>query len=226
MAGRSSFFNTRTLRWSAAGTLVSVLALGAMSLSPGHHVASASTIRPTPVPVAQPHDISRTRTVATPAAVATVATPATVATLATVAPTTSVVPAAASSAAPPTVATTAATAATPTTTTAAPVTTATACQVALAYLAAHAAPGFATFCRPGTLVTAAGASAAYTCVPGAAFTCPDGVAEIIISDPTCAASYENEASNSYWDFAAAGTVAPGSVQDGRTWDPYGACSQG
>jgi cytoskeletal protein RodZ len=111
------------------------------------------------------------------------------------------------------------------TTTAAAATSA-ACTVALAYLAANAAPGFATFCRPGTLVTAAGPSAGYTCVPGSSFTCPDGVAEIIISDPTCAASYENEASNSHWDFSGGTTIAPGAVQDGRTWDPYGACVAG
>jgi len=93
----------------------------------------------------------------------------------------------------------------------------------MAYLAAHAAPGFAHYCRPGALQTADGPSAAYTCVPGVGFTCPDGRAEIIIADPTCAASYENEASNSYWDFSAAGVIAPGAVQNGRTWDPYGEC---
>ena len=68
-----------------------------------------------------------------------------------------------------------------------------ACAVALAYLAAHAAPGFAHFCRPGSLQTAMGASTAYTCLPGTGYSCPDGVAEIIIAEPTCAASYENEA---------------------------------
>jgi hypothetical protein len=101
--------------------------------------------------------------------------------------------------------------------------TAKACAVAMAYLAAHAAPGFAHYCRPGALQTADGPSAAYTCVPGVGFTCPDGRAEIIIADPTCAASYENEASNSYWDFSTAGVIAPGAVQNGRTWDPYGEC---
>ncbi len=98
-----------------------------------------------------------------------------------------------------------------------------ACAVALAYLAAHAAPGFAHFCRPGSLHTALGPSTAYTCLPGAAYSCPDGMAEIIIADPTCPASYENEASNSYWDFSRAGVVRPGMVQNGRTWDPFGAC---
>jgi hypothetical protein len=97
------------------------------------------------------------------------------------------------------------------------------CAVALAYLAAHAAPGFAHFCRPGSLTTALGASAAFTCVPGSEFACPDGVAEIIIAQPACAASYENEASNSYWDFSDGGVVHPGSVQGQRTWDPFGMC---
>ena len=98
-----------------------------------------------------------------------------------------------------------------------------ACAVALAYLAAHAAPGFAHFCRPGSLQTAMGASTAYTCLPGTAYSCPDGVAEIIIAEPTCAASYENEASNSHWDFSHAEVVKPGTVQNGRTWDPFGTC---
>lgn len=98
-----------------------------------------------------------------------------------------------------------------------------ACAVALAYLNAHAAPGFAHFCRPGPFQTALGRSFAYTCVPGKTFTCPDGTAEIIIADPACAASYENEASNSFWDFSRAGVIAPGVVQNGRTWDPFGTC---
>lgn len=98
-----------------------------------------------------------------------------------------------------------------------------ACAVALAYLAAHSAPGFAHYCRPGSLQTALGPSTAYTCRPGIGFSCPDGVAEIIIAKPTCPASYENEASNSFWDFSQAGVVRPGTVQNGRTWDPFGAC---
>ncbi|MDQ2725836.1 MAG: hypothetical protein M3Y36_10125 [Actinomycetota bacterium] len=98
-----------------------------------------------------------------------------------------------------------------------------ACAVALAYLNAHAAPGFAHFCRPGPFQTALGRTFGYTCVPGTTFTCPDGTAEIIIADPACAASYENEASNSFWDFSKAGVIAPGVVQNGRTWDPFGTC---
>ncbi|MDQ2726429.1 MAG: hypothetical protein M3Y91_00855 [Actinomycetota bacterium] len=98
-----------------------------------------------------------------------------------------------------------------------------ACAVALAYLEAHAAPGFAHFCRPGPLHTALGSSAGYTCVPGKTYACPDGVAEILITAPGCAASYENEASNSFWDFSQAGVIVPGAVQDGRMWDPFGAC---
>jgi hypothetical protein len=97
------------------------------------------------------------------------------------------------------------------------------CAAALAYLAAHAAPGFAHHCRPGSLHTPDGPVAAYTCVPGSTVSCPDGVAEIIIAAPTCAASYRNEASNSHWDFSEGGIVAPGTVQNGRTWDPYGPC---
>lgn len=98
-----------------------------------------------------------------------------------------------------------------------------ACVVALAYLNAHAAPGFAHFCRPGPFQTALGRTFGYTCVPGTTFTCPDGTAEIIIADPACAASYENEASNSFWDFSKAGVIAPGVVQNGRMWDPFGTC---
>ncbi len=97
------------------------------------------------------------------------------------------------------------------------------CVVALGYLAAHAAPGFAHFCRPGDLHTALGPAAGYTCVPGTGFSCPDGIAEIIIAEPTCAASYENEASNSHWNLSAAGVVMPGTVQNGRAWDPFGSC---
>jgi len=101
--------------------------------------------------------------------------------------------------------------------------TASDCDVAMAYLASHAAPGFAHYCREGTLRTTAGPVAAYTCVPGSSTWCPDGVAEIIIAQPRCAASYKNEASNSYWDFSEAGIVRPGAVQHGRTWDPFGVC---
>jgi hypothetical protein len=102
-----------------------------------------------------------------------------------------------------------------------------ACAVALAYLAGQAAPGFAHFCRPGSLQTALGASAGYTCVPGPGFACPDGTAEIIIADPSCPASYENEASNSFWDFSqVSGVIGPGAVQDGRSWDLFGTCPPG
>ncbi|MDQ2729750.1 MAG: hypothetical protein M3Y91_18245 [Actinomycetota bacterium] len=90
-------------------------------------------------------------------------------------------------------------------------------------LAAHAAPGFAHYCRPGPSPIVLGPSAAYTCFPGTGYSCPDGTAEIVIANPRCSASYENEASNSYWDFSQAGVVRPGTVQNGRTWDPFGAC---
>lgn len=120
---------------------------------------------------------------------------------------------------------------TPTSTTAAASTTNTAaastsaaCAVALAYLQAHAKAGFAHYCRPGRLAVGVPNAVAYTCVPGARFSCPDGSPEIIIADPACAVSYENEASNSYWNFAGGGLVAPGVVQNGRTWDPYGQCT--
>lgn len=112
---------------------------------------------------------------------------------------------------------------TPTSTTAAASTSA-ACAVALAYLQAHAKAGFAHYCRPGRLAVGVPNAVAYTCVPGARFSCPDGSPEIIIADPACAVSYENEASNSYWNFAGGGLVAPGVVQNGRTWDPYGQCT--
>ncbi len=95
--------------------------------------------------------------------------------------------------------------------------------MALAYLAANAAGGFAHYCRPGPLQVGGSAVAAYTCSPGTRASCPDGVAEIVIGDPTCAASYENEASNSHWDFSQPGVIEAGAVQDGRTWDPFGAC---
>ena len=97
------------------------------------------------------------------------------------------------------------------------------CAVALAYLAAHAAPGFAHYCRPGPLHGMAGPSAAFTCVPGTEVSCPDGVPEIVIGAPECAASYKNEASNSNWDFSTGGIIEPGTVQGSRTWDPFGPC---
>jgi hypothetical protein len=97
------------------------------------------------------------------------------------------------------------------------------CATALAYLALHAKPGFAHYCRPTALNVGIPSAVAYTCVPGAKFSCPDGNAEIIIADPGCPAAYENEASNSYWDFSSGGVIKPGSTQDGRTWDPYGEC---
>ncbi len=97
------------------------------------------------------------------------------------------------------------------------------CAAALAYLAVHAKPGFAHYCRPGPLNIGVAHTVAYTCVPGTGFRCPDGGPEIIIANPACAISYENESSNSYWDFSSAGVVAPGVVQNGRTWDPYGEC---
>ena len=97
------------------------------------------------------------------------------------------------------------------------------CATALAYLSAHAKPGFAHYCRPGKLTVGLTNAVAYTCVPGPTFACPDGNAEIIIADPACAQSYENEASNSYWDFSTGGVIQPGATQDGRTWDPFGTC---
>lgn len=102
-----------------------------------------------------------------------------------------------------------------------------ACTVALESLAAHANPAFAFYCRPGPLNVGVANAVSYICVPRSASACPDGRAEIIIADPTCAATYENEASNSYWDFAAepSGVIAPGTVQGGRTWDPYGGCPE-
>ena len=107
--------------------------------------------------------------------------------------------------------------------TAAVVTTADECSVALAYLAAHAKPGFAHYCRPAPLTVGIPHAVAYTCVPGTRFTCPDGGREIIIADPACPISYENEASNSYWNFSSGAVISPGAVQSGRTWDPYGEC---
>jgi hypothetical protein len=97
------------------------------------------------------------------------------------------------------------------------------CATALAYLAAHAKPGFAHYCRPGPLNVGVANAVAYTCVPGPRFACPDGNAEIIIADPACAATYENEASNSYWNFSSGAVIQPGATQDGRTWDPDGKC---
>lgn len=97
------------------------------------------------------------------------------------------------------------------------------CSVALSYLAAHAKPGFAHYCRPGPLNVGVAHTVAFTCVPGTNFRCPDGGPEIIIANPACAISYENEASNSYWDFSKAGLISVGAVQNGRTWDPYGEC---
>jgi hypothetical protein len=108
-------------------------------------------------------------------------------------------------------------------TTAVAVTTADECSVALTYLAAHAKPGFAHYCRPRPLTVGISQAVAYTCVPGTRFTCPDGVPEIIIADPACPISYENEASNSYWNFSSGAVISPGAVQSGRTWDPYGEC---
>jgi len=97
------------------------------------------------------------------------------------------------------------------------------CSVALAYLAIHAKPGFAHYCRPGPLNIGIAHAVSYTCMPGKHIQCPDGGPEIVIARPSCAVSYEDEASNSYWDFASSGVIAPGSVQNGRTWDPYGEC---
>lgn len=97
------------------------------------------------------------------------------------------------------------------------------CAIALAYLADHAKAGFAHYCRPGALGVGVAHVVAFTCMPGSHFSCPDGVAEIVIADPACAVSYENEASNSYWDFAKSSVVAAGTTQNGRTWDPYGSC---
>ncbi len=109
------------------------------------------------------------------------------------------------------VAHTATTASTTTTTT----TTVNECSIALAYLATHAKPGFAHYCLPGSSINVG--------VPGTSFRCPYGGPEILVADPACAISYENEASNSYWDFSSGAIISPGSVQDGRTWDPYGEC---
>jgi hypothetical protein len=51
---------------------------------------------------------------------------------------------------------------------------------------------------------------------------------IVIYDPACSASYENEASNSWYDFAALPADTTSIVLGdrdvhGRVWDPYGAC---
>lgn len=97
------------------------------------------------------------------------------------------------------------------------------CSVALDYLAVHAKPGYAHYCRPGPLSIGIAHAVSYTCMPGNRIGCPDGGPEIVIADPSCTASYKDEASNSFWDFSAAGVIAPGSVQNGRTWDPYGGC---
>lgn len=97
------------------------------------------------------------------------------------------------------------------------------CAVALAYLAAHAKPGFAHYCRPGPLNIGIPNAVSFTCMPGASVGCPDGGPEIVIARPSCAISYMDEASNSYWDFNSGGVITPGSVQNGRTWDPYGEC---
>lgn len=87
------------------------------------------------------------------------------------------------------------------------------CQVALAYLAIHAAPGFAQFCRPGDACAEGKCAEAFTCVPGTPNLCPDGVKEIVIGLPSCPATYENEASNSF--------VLTG--QSSASIDPYGSC---
>jgi len=98
------------------------------------------------------------------------------------------------------------------------------CSIALAYLAAHAKPGYAHYCRPGPLNIGIAHAVSYTCMPGTTVGCPDGGPEIVIADPSCAASYKDEASNSYWNFSSSnGVITPGAVQDGRTWDPYGEC---
>jgi hypothetical protein len=91
------------------------------------------------------------------------------------------------------------------------------CARALAYLAANAAPGFAHYCRPGALLSPISRTlvAAFICVPGAVQSCPDGVPEIVIGDPSCPASYENEASNSHHYNSALGIVT--------SVDPFGAC---
>ncbi|HWG72716.1 MAG TPA: hypothetical protein VG184_01545 [Acidimicrobiales bacterium] len=99
------------------------------------------------------------------------------------------------------------------------------CAVALAYLAAHAAPGFAHYCRPGLVTLSNGVVAhSFTCYPGTLARCPDGGPEIVITDPGCVAAYEDEASNSFWNFAqTSGYIGPGAVQNGRVWDPFGEC---
>lgn len=97
------------------------------------------------------------------------------------------------------------------------------CALALAYLATHAKPGFAHYCRPGPINIGIAHAVSFTCMPGTRVGCPDGGPEIVIAAPACAASYQDEASNSYWDFSSGSVIAPGSVQNGRTWDPYGQC---
>jgi hypothetical protein len=118
---------------------------------------------------------------------------------------------------PTTVPTTTATTATPTTTT--PASTESDCAIALAYLAAHANPAYSQSCQPDP----DNANAAQTnWVDGGSS------GSIVIWDPACPASYENEASNSWFDFAAlpsdTTSIALGEHDArGRTWDPYGAC---
>ena len=71
------------------------------------------------------------------------------------------------------------------------------------------------------------AAQSFTCYPGTLAQCPDGVPEIVITDPSCAVAYEDEASNSFWNFTAtAGYIEAGSVQNGRVWDPFGECPPG
>jgi transcriptional regulator with XRE-family HTH domain len=158
------------------------------------------------------------------AAATTATTTAAATTPTTAATTAAATTAAATTAAAKSTAAKSAAATTTTHTTTAVHTTAADCATALIYLAAHAKPGFAHYCRPGPLKVGITDAVAYTCVPGPHFSCPDGNAEIIIADPSCAISYENEASNSYWNFDSATVIEPGATQDGRTWDPYGECT--
>ena len=99
------------------------------------------------------------------------------------------------------------------------------CDTALAYLHAHGNPIFEMRCAPGTLP---GGLAAVTCWKATALgvSCLNG-GIVVISQPSCAISYENEASNSWLNFS---TLTGGAINgrarhdaSGRTVDPFGEC---
>jgi hypothetical protein len=105
------------------------------------------------------------------------------------------------------------------------VTAPTACDTALAYLHAHGNPTFSMRCEPGALPNGL---AAVTCWKGTGLgvSCLTG-GIVVISQPSCAISYENEASNSWLDFS---TLTSGAINghnrhdaSGRIVDPFGEC---